>query len=93
MSNLEKKGEIMKTYERMKKYILDNHLKQRSIAKDMGMIPSTFSMMLNGKRHVTVDDLEKFCKSVKAPPELFISYKPKSEKPDFIIEYGDESEV
>lgn len=66
----------MRTHERMREYILKNHLKQGSIAKDMGILESTFSMMLNGKRHVTADDLEKFCKSVKQSPELFISYNP-----------------
>lgn len=65
----------MRTHERMRQYILKNHLKQSSIAKDMGVLESTFSMMLNGKRHVTADDLEKFCQSVKQSPELFISYQ------------------
>lgn len=65
----------MKTYERMKKYIIDHHLNQSSIAREMGMLKSTFNMMVNGKRHVTAEDLEKFCNAVEAPPELFIDYK------------------
>ena len=64
----------------MKQYIIENHLKQGSIAKDMGLLESTFSMMLNGKRHVTADDLGEFCKSVKQSPELFISYKEENEE-------------
>lgn len=68
----------MKAYERMKNYIVENHLKQSSIAKDMGLLESTFSMMLNGKRHITADQLGDFCKSVKKSPELFLDYKEKS---------------
>lgn len=65
----------MKTYERMKNYILKNHLKQNSIAQDMGLLPSTFSMILNGERRITADELGDFCKSVRQSPELFLDYK------------------
>ena len=64
----------MKAHERMRNYILENHLKQSSIAQEMGLLPSTFSMILNGERRLTADELGDFCKSVKQSPEVFLDY-------------------
>ena len=63
----------MEIYERMKQYINDHHLKQSSIAEEIGLSRSIFSMMLNGERRVLATDLEKFCKAVEEPPEKFLN--------------------
>jgi len=65
--------------ERVKKYIDDNHLKQISISKDMGIPNPTFNAMLNGKRKMYVDDLESFCRVVGVSADLILRY---GESPD-----------
>lgn len=64
----------METYERMRQFIDVHHLKQSSIAKDMGISKSTLNMMLHGKRNISIENFKKFCCSVNARPEEFFDF-------------------
>ena len=64
----------MEAYERMREFIDKRHLKQSSIAQDMGIKESTLSMMLHGKRNITLENFRRFCCSVNARPEEFCDF-------------------
>ncbi len=62
----------MKVYERVKRYIDENHLKQISISQATGIPNPIFNAMLHGKRIMHADDLEKICKALNVSAEIFI---------------------
>ncbi|MEN6568285.1 MAG: helix-turn-helix transcriptional regulator [Veillonellales bacterium] len=63
----------MHVHERVKKYIDDNHLKQISIAEAAGIANPIFNAMLNGKRTMYADDLQKICQVLKVSADIFIN--------------------
>ena len=71
----------MRINEKVKMYIEDNHLKQVSISKDMGIPNPIFNAMLNGKRKMYADDLEAFCRVVGVSADLILKYKDSSSQP------------
>ena len=63
----------MKVYEKVKKYIICNHLKQIEIAEKAGYKVSTFNAILNGKRTMYVEDLIEICKALNVDVEVFLN--------------------
>lgn len=62
----------MRIYEKVRAYINDNHLKQKSIARKAGISASTFSAMLHGRRTMYAEDLRAICYSLKVSANTFI---------------------
>lgn len=62
----------MRVYEKVRQYINENHLKQASIAKALGLRSSTFSDMLRGKRKMNAEDLRALCLTLKVSADRFI---------------------
>lgn len=58
----------MKVCDRLKLYINRNGLKQKNIAEKSGLTENQFSMILNGKRNVSADELEIICNAMNANP-------------------------
>ena len=54
----EQRRGMMQMHERVKRYIGDRGLSQKIIASNMGIPESKLSLILNGKRRMTVDDYE-----------------------------------
>lgn len=65
----------MKVYERIKIYIKESGLKQKVVATKAGYTEKQFSEMLNGKRPLYADDVEKICVALGVPPDTFILYQ------------------
>lgn len=62
----------MMVYEKVRAYIIDNGLKQVSVAKKAGISNVTFNAILNGKRTLYADDLRAICIALNVSPEIFI---------------------
>ena len=58
--------------ERVKAYVVEKELSQKLIAKNMNISESRLSLMLNGKRRMTVDDYLKICSAIAVPPIKFL---------------------
>lgn len=61
----------MQMHERVKRYIGDRGLSQKIIASNMGIPESKLSLILNGKRRMTVDDYESICRAMAVDPARF----------------------
>lgn len=59
--------------QRMNAYVTMNGLSRKAIAANMNISESRLSLMLNGKRRLTVEDYINFCAAVAVPPLKFIS--------------------
>lgn len=62
----------MMVYEKVRAYIIENGLKQVSVAKKAGIPNVTFNAILNGKRTLYADDLRAICLALNVSPEIFI---------------------
>lgn len=63
----------MQMSERVKRYINENGLSQKLIAANMGIQESKLSLILNGKRRMTVEDYEGICRAIAISPAQFYS--------------------
>ena len=61
----------MQMHERVKRYISDRGLSQKIIAANMGIPEPKLSLILNGKRRMTVDDYELICRAMAVDPARF----------------------
>ena len=59
-------------YEAMREYVVANDLSQKVIAINMGITESQVSLLLNGKRRLTVEDYLSFCRSISVSPTKFL---------------------
>lgn len=60
-------------WESLKDYVNDTKLSQKQIAENMQITESRLSMMLNGKRKITVDDYLSICRAIAVPPTKFLN--------------------
>lgn len=58
-------------YERMRTYVTMNNLSRKVIAANMGISESRLSLMLNGKRRITVEEYMDFCQAIAVDPRKF----------------------
>lgn len=63
----------MKIYQKVKRYIEDHYLKQKSIAEAAGIPNATFNAMLNGKRKMYAEDLKAVCLALGVSADIFIN--------------------
>ena len=66
--------------ERVKRYITEKGLSQKLIAANMGVPESRLSLILNGKRRMTVEDYEAICRAIAIDPARF--YAAGAEQPE-----------
>jgi predicted XRE-type DNA-binding protein len=59
--------------ENIKDYVTEKRLSQKQIAKNMDITEPRLSLMLNGKRKMTVDDYLSLCKAIAVPPTKFLN--------------------
>lgn len=59
--------------ERVREYIIEKNLSQKIIAENMNISESRVSLMLTGKRRMTVDDYIAICKAISVPPTRFLN--------------------
>ena len=57
---------------RVRSYVSEKQLSQKLIAKNMNISESRLSLMLNGKRKMTVDDYLNLCIAIAVPPIKFL---------------------
>ena len=62
----------MEANKKLNEYLKEHGISQIFIAEKLGVSPTRMSMMLNGKRKMTADDLIKICKILKVSPEMFM---------------------
>ncbi|MBR1483014.1 MAG: helix-turn-helix transcriptional regulator [Ruminococcus sp.] len=65
----------MRVYEKVRAYIDEQGLKQKTIAEKAGIPNVTFNAIMNGKRTLYADDLKAICIALQVSPELFIEVK------------------
>lgn len=58
-------------HERVRAYVDANGLSRKLIAANMHISESRLSLILNGKRRMTVDDYENICKAIAIDPAKF----------------------
>lgn len=59
-------------YKQLRDYVAINGLSQKVIAANMNCTESQVSLILNGKRRLTVEDYLLFCKAIAVSPTRFI---------------------
>lgn len=64
---------------RLAEYVENNGIMKTFIAQKTGMTNCKISEILNGKRELKADDLEKICNAIKADPNKFINVQPDKE--------------
>lgn len=69
--SLEKSGN-MYVYEKVRKYIDENGIKQVAVAKKAGIPNVTFNAIMNGKRTMYAEDLREICIALNVSPEIFV---------------------
>ncbi len=62
----------MLVYKKVRTYLEENGLKQKTVAQKAGISNSTFNAILNGKRTLYAEDLRAICLALNVSPELFI---------------------
>ena len=70
----------MLIYEKVRRYIDDQGIKQVAVAEKAGISKTTFNAIMNGKRTMYADDLRSICIALNVSPELFIEVKCKDGK-------------
>lgn len=65
----------MLVYEKVRAYLDDNGLKQKTIAEKVGIPNATFNAILNGKRTLYAEDLRAICLALDVSPEVFVELK------------------
>ncbi len=68
----------MRVYEKVRAYIDEQGLKQKTVAEKAGISNVTFNAIMNGKRTLYADDLKAICIALQVSPELFIEIKSES---------------
>ncbi len=66
------KSDDMYVYEKVRKYIDENGIKQITVAKKAGIPNVTFNAIMNGKRTMYAEDLRAICIALNVSPEIFI---------------------
>lgn len=61
--------------EQIRQFIEDKHLKQSSIAHEMGMDPSKLNAIIKGRRKMDVEEFVRFCEVTNTDPKTLIYYK------------------
>lgn len=79
----------MQVYEKVRRYIDDQGIKQVAIAEKAGISKTTFNAIMNGKRTMYAEDLRAICLALNVSPELFIEVKCKDGR---IIKGGNDDE-
>lgn len=69
----------MKVYEKVRAYLEQNGLKQKTVAEKAGIPNTTFNAIMNGKRTMYADDLRAVCLALNVSPELFVDSTPTTE--------------
>lgn len=62
---------IVPMHERVRNYINQNDLSRKTIALNMGITESKLSLILNGKRRMTVDEYMMICNAIAVDPRKF----------------------
>jgi len=65
----------VRVYEKVRAYIDEQGLKQKTIAEKAGIPNVTFNAIMNGKRTLYADDLKAICIALQVSPELFIDIR------------------
>ena len=65
----------MRVYEKVRAYIDEQGLKQKTVAERAGIPNVTFNAIMNGKRTLYADDLKAICIALQVSPELFIEFE------------------
>lgn len=60
-----------KMHEQIREYIQQHGISQKYVAINMGITESRLSLMLNGKRRITVDDYTDICRAMALDPRKF----------------------
>ena len=68
----------MRVYEKVRAYIDEQSLKQKTVAEKADIPNVTFNAIMNGKRTLYADDLKAICIALQVSPELFIEIKTAS---------------
>jgi len=67
----------MQIYEKVRKYIMKNGIKQNVVAKKCNISVSTFNAMMCGRRKMYAEDLRSICYALEVSPEVFIEHRLK----------------
>lgn len=65
--------EALSIRERVKAYVSEKGISQKLIAENMGTTESRVSLMLNGKRKMTVDEYVNLCRAIAVSPTRFLT--------------------
>lgn len=65
----------MQIYEKVRTFIDERGLKQKSVAESAGIPNATFNAMMNGKRKMYAEDLKAICIALNVPASTFIEVK------------------
>lgn len=67
----------MRVYEKVRAYIDEQGIKQKTVAQKAGIPNVTFNAIMNGKRTLYADDLKAICIALQVSPETFFEMTTK----------------
>lgn len=70
----------MLIYEKVRRYIDEQGMKQVAIAEKSGISKTTFNAIMCGKRTMYAEDLRAICLALNVSPEIFIEVRCKDGK-------------
>lgn len=60
-------------YEKLRNYIDSGNISRKLVAQNADISESQLSLMLNGKRRISVEDYEKLCRAMAVEPARFFT--------------------
>lgn len=63
----------MPIYQRVRKYMDTRDVSRKVVAMNMGITESKLSLMLSGKRRLTVEEYVDLCKAIAVNPAMFFA--------------------
>ena len=67
----------MRVYQKVRAYLVENHIEPLSVAEKIGMPVSSFNAILEGTETLYADDLSAVCYALNVSPEEFITLEKK----------------
>lgn len=62
-------------HNKFKGFLIENRIRQKTVAELLGISPVTLNQKINGTLHFTFDEVEKICDAYDLNPEIFLTQK------------------
>lgn len=72
-------------HDKFKGFLVENKIRQRTVAEMLGISPVTLNQKINGYLHFTFAEVEKICNEYKIDPSIFLTKKLRDNNKNKVI--------